>query len=97
MQLTALQAELSRRLRTAVETNPNRRIVYCTEWLGYLPFGLYHWLDADGQDISRTFPWGWSRCDLEVLEREGVLAKIDEWTNPNDECETKTTYEVTLP
>jgi hypothetical protein len=96
MDLTALQADLLRCIRSVFETNPTRRIVYCSEWLGYLPFGLYHWVQADGQDISVTFPWGWSRKDLETLQKAGLLAKVDEWRNPDDECETKVTYEVTL-
>jgi hypothetical protein len=75
---------------------PTRRIVYCSEWLGYLPFGLYHWVNADGQDISLTFPWGWCRTDFEALEKVGALARIDEWRNPSDEDETKITYEVAL-
>src|SRR5688572_8920821 len=96
MELTALQTELLRCLRSAVGGKPNRRIVYRSEWLGYLPFGLYHWVDTEDQDLSLTFPWDWCRSDLEALERAGVLAKVEEWANPNDECETKVTYEVTL-
>jgi len=96
MDLTALQTDLFRCLRLAVEGKRDRRVVYCSEWLGYLPFGLYHWVDADGHDISRTFPLEWCRQDFEALEKAKLLAKIDEWKNPNDECETKVTYEVAL-
>ena len=77
---------------------PSRTFVYHTEWLGYLPFGLCHWLVADGNDISRSIPsdWAsdWSSEDLVALEREGLLKRIDEWTNPEDHCETTVTYEL---
>ena len=95
MDLTGLQTNLLRCLRSAVETKSNRRVVYCSEWFGYLPFGLYHWVDADSQDISLTFPREWCRRDLEALDKAGLLARIDEWKNPIDEYETKVTYEVT--
>jgi hypothetical protein len=39
MELTALQFDLLKCLQSAVEAKPNRQIVYCSEWLGYLPFG----------------------------------------------------------
>lgn len=94
MDLTLLQTDLLRCLQSAVEAKPNRRIIYCSEWLGYLPFGLYHWIIVDGRDISLMLPTDWSRSDLGTLEKVGFLVKIDEWKNPNDNCETKVTYEV---
>src|SRR5262245_56485719 len=98
MDLTTLQADLLGRLRSAVEGKQSRRVVYCTEWLGYLPFGLYQWIECDGQDISREFPpeWrlDWSRTDLDALEEIGLLRKVDEWRNPDDDCDMKITYEV---
>ena len=101
MDLTVLQIDLLQRLRLTVDAKPSRRVVYCTEWLGYLPFGLYHWIEAEGQDVSQTFPWewyfDWCQTDLEALASVGLLVIIDEWKNPNDDCETRTTYEVSLP
>ena len=102
MELTPLQTELLRLLRLAVNGKQGARVVYHTEWLGYLPFGLYRWInDADGEDISNAFPseWclDWSQRDLEALEKAGYLSKIDEWDNANDDCETTTTYEFVEP
>jgi hypothetical protein len=54
----------------------------------------YHWVTVDGQDISRAFPLQWGRADLEALVRAGLLSQVDEWINPDDECETKVTFEV---
>jgi hypothetical protein len=94
MELTALQTDLLKRLQSAVASTTSRRVVYCSEWLGYLPFGLYHWVNADGQDISLSLPCGWDRRVFEALEKAGLLAKIDEWKNPDHEYDTKITYEV---
>jgi len=94
MELTPLQSVLLDRLRSAVKGNSSRRVVYCTEYLGYLPFGFYHWVEADGQDVSLSFPDEWRRTDLEALEKAGLLVKMEEWENPHDQLETKITYEV---
>jgi len=96
MDLTGLQTDLLRCLRVAVEAKPHRRIVYCSEWLGYLPYGVYCWVEADSQEISKTFPADWQQADLEALAKAGLLAKIDAWQNPEDEYDTKVTYEVSL-
>jgi hypothetical protein len=97
--LTRLQTDLLDALRLAVETKQCHQFAYCTEFLGYLPFGFYHWVEVDGQDISGTFPteWclDWGRQDLEALERVGLLRRMNEWQHPSDELETQTTYEVT--
>ena len=94
--MTALQTDLLRCLRTAVEAKRDRRVVYCSEWLGYLPYGVYHWVEVDGQEISKTFPSDWQRTDLEALAKAGLLAKIEEWQNPEDEYDAKVAYEVPL-
>jgi hypothetical protein len=95
MDLTALQTDLLDHLRSAVEAIHNRRVVYCTEWLGELPFGLYQWVEVDSQVISTRFPSGWQRLDLDALHKAGLLTKVDEWQNPGDEFDTTITYEVT--
>jgi hypothetical protein len=95
MDLTALQTDLLDRIRLAVETTHNHRVVYCTEWLGELPFGLVHWVEVDGEEISTTFPSDWQRSDLDVLDKAGLLTKVGEWQNPGDEFDTAITYEVT--
>ena len=51
-------------------------IVYCSEWLGYLPYGAYQWIEAAGRDVSAGMPAGWTLDDLLVLEREGFLERL---------------------
>lgn len=94
MPLTATQLALLQALRNAASASTDRRIVYCSEYLGDLPFGLYHWVMCDGRDISEVLPSEFSFTDIEALEREGVLRRIAEWSNPKDELESKHTFEV---
>lgn len=67
MPLATEQTELFNYLRLSVQTSQSRRFVYSSEWLGYLPFGLYHWLEVNGQDISPSFHSEWGRSDLDTL------------------------------
>lgn len=98
MSLTTTQNKLLAHLEISLKHLPSRTFVYHTEWLGYLPFGLYHCIVADGKDISHSISsdWSldWSSEDLVALEREGLLKRIDGWTNPEDSCETTVTYEL---
>lgn len=95
--LTALQTELLERLRAAVLTTPIRQAVYRSEWLGYLPFGAYQWVEVGGRDISTSLPGDWRVADLEALAVAGLLTTVDEWQNPADQQEKRITYEVKLP
>ena len=93
--LTCVQAELLACLRSAVAGKQNRRVIYCTEYLGYLPFGLYHWFTVDQKDIDRSaLPPAFSRADIIALEGAGLLCRVEQLINPDDELEGKTTYEV---
>jgi len=98
MALTPLQIELLSAIQLAVPSQRHCRIIYHREWLGHLPFGIYHWINLGKQDLSRTFSksWclDWSQQDLEALVPAGFLAKVDEWHNPDDEFEYSATYDV---
>ena len=92
--MTPLQQELARRLQHAVAETGDRRVVYRTEYLGYLPFGQYHWATLGGQDVSPRWPEGWEWWDLEALADVGVLVRVSHWVNPQDECERESQYDV---
>ncbi|WP_339730871.1 hypothetical protein [uncultured Gimesia sp.] len=94
MDLTKLQHEFLKQLLSALAGEPSRQFTYVTEWLGYLPFGQYHWIEVAGQDLSTTFPAKWQLSDLETLERAGHVRRVSEWQNPNDELHRKITYEI---
>ena len=88
--VTPLQQELARRLLQA----GGGRVVYRTEYLGYLPFGQYQWISVAGKDVSLACPDGWSWSDLEALADAGVLARVSRWINPDDDCERESQYDV---
>jgi hypothetical protein len=95
MGLTRTQVDLLQRLRSAVASEASRYVVYCTEYLGYLPFGLYLWVEVNGKDIGPSaLPPGFSGADLDALEAVGLLHRACRWTNADDNSESKTTYEV---
>jgi hypothetical protein len=95
--LTAMQVAIRDRIATAARSAGSARVVHCSEWLGYLPFGAYHWVECEGASISGDFPADWSSADLAALERHGFLKLISAWTDPDDEFHSKTTYEVYVP
>jgi hypothetical protein len=96
--LTATQTALLECLRAAVRTAPSRQVVYCAEWLGYLPFGAYYWVEVEGKDIpTRSLPADWRFADLDALAVAGLLTRVSEWRNPEDECEKRITFEVNRP
>jgi hypothetical protein len=68
--------------------------VYTSEWLGYLPFGLYHWVECNHATVSDQFPADWTQADLVALERCGFLARVSEWQDPDDEFHSRITYRV---
>lgn len=68
--------------------------IYASEWLGYLPYGAYHWLEVDGRDVTGGMPDGWQLEDLFRLEREGVLERLDEERDPKDEHGRRIRYRV---
>lgn len=83
MPLTPPQREIVRLLTDAWRAaGAGARIVYQTEWLGWLPFGQYQWVDverADGKDeVSLRFPGGWVMADVIALERAGLLRRVSE-------------------
>lgn len=80
MPLTPRQREIVRLLADAWRAaGDGARIVHQTEWLGWMPFGRYPWVDverADGKDeVSLRFPGGWERADVIALERAGLLRR----------------------
>ena len=98
MGLSAVQFGLLHCLRKAVASREHRQVIYRSEYLGYLPFALYHWITYDDEDLSLTFPstWclDWSRSDLDALVASGYLRYVGETQNPNDNLETSVTYEI---
>jgi hypothetical protein len=92
--LSGTQIAMRDRIAAAVRPAGATTIVYCSEWLGYLPFGVYHWVECGGTSISDDFPSDWAAADLEALERHGFLTLVTTWKDPADAFNTKVTYAV---
>ena len=95
--MTPLQQELARSLWRAAASAGCRRVVYHTEYLGYLPFGQYHWVTVSGRDVSLTCPEGYGWRDFESLADAGVLTRASQWVNPLDDSERVSQYDVVTP
>ena len=93
---TDRQIQIRDRIAAEVKSSGVSEIVYCSEWLGDLPFGVYHWIECNQHDFTRDFPSGWESTDLTALESGGFLVKINEWQDPQDEFNRKTTFKVHL-
>jgi hypothetical protein len=98
MTLTDMQREMARLLTDAyAAAGPGARIVYESEWLGWLPFGQYHWVGVEGaqgkDEVSRRFPSGWEMEDVLAMERAGVLRRVSQSGNAGDD-EQQIVYEI---
>lgn len=66
----------------SASSGPGARIRWRTEWLGWLPFGQYQWVEVEregGTDsLSRLLPDGWSLEDLQALAAAGHLRQVSE-------------------
>ena len=90
--LSDVQRKILAELEEAAKALSQRELVYCSEWLGYMPFGAYHWVEVCGEDVSTRFPAGWQQVDLQQLERAGCLRQLGRWQDPDDEHHYKLTY-----
>lgn len=93
--MTERQAIIRDRIEAAVKSAGCREIVYRSEYLGYLPFGIYHWIECGDNDV-KNLPIDFSSDDLSALEQSGFLEKVREYTNPQDDLDHSTWYRVCL-
>ncbi len=71
----------------------DRPFVVVTEWLGYLPYGVYSWIEVDGVDITSALPEVKGE-DLAGLVAAGLIEEVDHRQTSDDEHDTKTTYRI---
>ncbi|WP_040072041.1 hypothetical protein [Pseudomonas batumici] len=88
------QKTIKSKIEAVVTASESDKIVYKSEWLGYLPFGVYHWVEHQGEDFSSEFPTGWTPEDLASLEQTGFLEKLEAYENPEDEFDLHIRYRV---
>jgi hypothetical protein len=67
---------------------------YQTEWLGWLPYGQYHWVNVQGKSVSNQFPSGWNLSDLDALVAVGLAERVSERTYGEDETDSEVIYRL---
>ena len=92
MELTRSQFDLLERLKSALDGQVVQEFIYESEYLGYLPYGQYHWLAAAGQDLPSEILDSMQCSDLEALEKAGYLLRVSEWQNPEDDTHSRITF-----
>lgn len=83
MKLLKHQEELLFSLKMAVKRNHTSEVVYKSEYLGYLPYGQYHWVEVDGEEIKPMNP-DTLNDDLAILVEFGTL-QVSKEVKINDE------------
>ena len=63
-----------------------------TEWLGYLPYGLYIWIT---NMPDSAFPAPWDTGTMKHLAATGYLDRLDYQVSDDDEYDTRTRYGLT--
>lgn len=76
------------------ENENTNRFYYETEWLGYLPFGQYHWITCGKSDVREGLPVDWEESDLQALVNSGHLKVIEVYRNPDDNTHRRIDYEI---
>ncbi|WP_339142949.1 hypothetical protein [Pseudoalteromonas galatheae] len=77
MQLSKYQNELYSQLKIAIKSRKVSKFVYRSEWLGYFPFGQYHWIEIDGDEIQLQQTDS-IYVDLQALEKAMLIEKVSE-------------------
>jgi hypothetical protein len=87
-------AFIKHRIRAVVIAGDCDQITYQSEWLGYMPFPVDHWVEHQGKTFSGDFPFDWTLKDLAILERTGFLEKLEAYENPEDRFDRCIRYRV---
>jgi hypothetical protein len=90
----ARQQAIRNRICDVVASSDSDEITYQSEWLGYMPFPVDHWVEHQGKTFSSDFPFDWTLEDLASLERTGFLEKLEAYENPEDRFDRCIRYRV---
>ena len=71
-------------IKETAEKESGNVFEWISEYLSYLPFGQYQWLEVNGENISNAFTFDWDRKDLVALSNLGFLEKVSEETPSED-------------
>ena len=92
--MTTIQQYFLEAIANKVAQQGTNEFIYCSDYLGYLPYGQYHWITCGAEDISAELPSGFSSNDLKELEKLGKIKLLEKWVNSKDELVSKTAYKL---
>ncbi len=75
MSLTEHQKELFDQIKFASVKHDVNKFIYKSEWLGYLPFGQYHWIEVNNIDIKVSGEIELNK-ELKVLEKLNYIKTL---------------------
>lgn len=77
-------------LKAALTISAGDKISYHSEWLGWFPFGQYHWVEVNGKDISAQIEtMDTVYQDLKKLVTSGYLLDVKKRLVEGAEPETE--------
>jgi hypothetical protein len=79
-------------LATSARVGSDGSFTYQSEYLGWLPYGQYHWVKVQEQSVSKGFPSGWDLSDLDALVSFGLAERLSERTY--DETDREVVYRL---
>ncbi len=72
----------------------DRPFTMTSEWLGYLPYGQYVWIEVNGVDISSTLPSPWDTDDVRGLVESRLVEQLEHHITSDDGLDTLTILRV---
>ena len=67
-----------------------------SEWLGYLPFGAYIWIEIGNVSVDQAvFREPWDSADIALLIADGYLLQLERLVLSEDGLDTRTTCRLT--
>ena len=70
---------------------------FVSEYLGYLPFGLYMWVEVgNDNNVDKSLPSRWEREDIEAIARLGFAELIQKYVQSEDGMDYTIHYRLTL-
>ena len=95
MTMTLQQQKLLKIIQDEVSQSNTDKVYYRSEWLGWLPFGVYHWLQVGDKELKLDSV-GTNNLleDLKRLVTEKYLTQIAYFQDENDEFELHIDYKL---
>lgn len=94
MTLSKHQLKLLDVIKQLIERSLEDEIIYKSEWLGYLPYGVYEWIEVNGKDITTSINAETLRQDLQVLEDEKLIAQLKKDTSTLEDDDVHIYYKI---